>query len=372
MATPTSAGTSSVVLAVSDGLNSANVTFTWTINNTATLALDPPPAATPSVSGAAATFGASATGVGVQYRWDFGVDTVDSDTSLAQAPSYLYPDTGSYSVQLVAHATTNFNCTDTAYRQVQLYPALVTDFTYSTPPCNDTATFADATSLNNGPVVSWHWDFGDGASSGDSVVTHAYATGGNYQVRLISASQRGCADTVIKTIGVPLIPLARFAAYTDSCHPEVTFINQSTRAARFTWDLGDGTFSYEASFSHIYRDERSYHITLTAESESNCVDTVSHDIDYAQWEYLGHYLPNSFTPNGDGRNDVFVISGANSCEIAELIIFNRWGKAVFRTTDLSGYWDGTGLDGSPVEPGVYVYRLKGKDYDRMGTVTLIR
>jgi gliding motility-associated-like protein len=307
-----------------------------------------------------------------QYRWDFGIDSLDADTSLAQAPSYLYPDTGEYTVQLVAHAATNFNCTDTATRQVRLYPALVTDFAYSTPPCGDTAMFTDATSQNNGAVVSWLWDFGDGTTAGDSVVTHAYSVGGNYVVRLISSSQRGCVDTAVKTIGIPLIPLARFTALTDSCHPEVALVNQSARAARFTWDLGDGTVDHQASFTHIYREEGRYHITLTAESESNCLDTVSQELEYAQWEFLGHYLPNSFTPNGDGRNDVFVISGANSCEVAELIIFNRWGKQVFRTTDLSGYWDGTGPDGTPVEPGVYVYRLTGKTYDRMGTITLIR
>ena len=69
-------------------------------------------------------------------------------------------------------------------------------------------------------------------------------------------------------------------------------------------------------------------------------------------------MPNTFTPNGEEPNEAFYISGNDlSPEGFEMIIFDRWGQEVYRSTDLYGRWDGT-RGGQALEQGVYPYRLK--------------
>jgi YVTN family beta-propeller protein len=100
--TPTSAGSFSPTIAVSDGVNSASVTFNVTVNGTGTpLALLPPPALLPSQSGSGVTFSASAAGANVRYRWDFGDGTV-SDWSSSGLATHSYASPGIYFVTVTA------------------------------------------------------------------------------------------------------------------------------------------------------------------------------------------------------------------------------------------------------------------------------
>lgn len=87
------------------------------------------------------------------------------------------------------------------------------------------------------------------------------------------------------------------------------------------------------------------------------------------------YIPNSFTPNGDGINDNFGVTGY-SVEGYDLSIWGRWGQPIFISEEPYDQWDGLDENGKPLPEGVYVYQLKvTNDPDkkvRTGTVTLIR
>lgn len=87
------------------------------------------------------------------------------------------------------------------------------------------------------------------------------------------------------------------------------------------------------------------------------------------------YFPTGFTPNGDGRNDVFRMLNANNVQQYELRIFNRWGQIVFQTTDVRKGWDGR-FNGKPVDSGVYIWNAAIRTNNRLwqpkGTVVLIR
>jgi YVTN family beta-propeller protein len=99
---PTVAGTYSVLVAASDGLNSASATIVWSVNPAQALVLDPPPAAAPSVTGSAASFTANATGINVRYRWDFGDGSPLSDWSSTAAATHAYATPGVYYVTVIA------------------------------------------------------------------------------------------------------------------------------------------------------------------------------------------------------------------------------------------------------------------------------
>ncbi|MEY4594525.1 MAG: hypothetical protein RIQ47_935 [Bacteroidota bacterium] len=85
------------------------------------------------------------------------------------------------------------------------------------------------------------------------------------------------------------------------------------------------------------------------------------------------YIPNAFTPNGDGMNDVFGVKGEGIQDF-ELLVYDRWGEVIFESTDPVKQWDGS-YKGQPVQEGTYVYQVFTKDFgrrSRTGSVTLVR
>lgn len=88
---------------------------------------------------------------------------------------------------------------------------------------------------------------------------------------------------------------------------------------------------------------------------------------------LSIYIPNAFTPNGDGMNDAFGVKGEGIRNF-HLYIYNRWGEVIFETTNPKQQWDGS-YAGNPVEQGVYVYQVFASGFgknSKTGSVTLVR
>ena len=88
------------------------------------------------------------------------------------------------------------------------------------------------------------------------------------------------------------------------------------------------------------------------------------------------FIPNAFSPNGDGTNEEFHITAYTSANLEYLRIYDRWGELMFETNDFNQRWDGT-FRGKKLNPGVYVYYMRVKcpdeeSYERFGNVTLIR
>lgn len=150
---------------------------------------------------------------------------------------------------------------------------------------------------------------------------------------------------------------------------EVTVQNQSQNAIEYFWDFGDGTSSVFANLTHAYDDTGRYVITLIATDEAGCTDTASIAIEIGE---ASLYIPNVFTPNEDGYNDHFTVR-YNGSENADLLIVDRYGRALYQADDLSGEgWDGQDGQDRPVPEGVYFYvlRLGGDLYK--GHLTLLR
>jgi gliding motility-associated-like protein len=92
--------------------------------------------------------------------------------------------------------------------------------------------------------------------------------------------------------------------------------------------------------------------------------------------YKDVYVPNAFTPNNDGKNDVFRILAADNNKKFKLLVYNRWGQLIYETTDISKGWDGQ-FKNIPQPTDVYIYYLEiqtasNKKITKKGTVTLIR
>jgi gliding motility-associated-like protein len=136
------------------------------------------------------------------YFWDFGVAGVSTDVSTDPTPTFTYPDTGVYIAKLIVNREET--CSDTATRIVRVYPGFFPNFTYDSACVSSPFTFKDASTTKYGVINFQKWDFGDLAVLSDTSLLrnapYRYPAVGNYQVQLEVASDKGCVDTVKKSI----------------------------------------------------------------------------------------------------------------------------------------------------------------------------
>lgn len=202
---------------------------------------------------------------------------------------------------------------------------------------------------------------------------------GPYVITVTDAS--GCSSsqpvTVNSVLGVNAVisPSA-----TEGVIPmAITFANGSTGATNYVWDFGDGTViptTSGGSFSHTYTVPGTYTVTLTAwNNDPSCAASTTVIINVE--EEMQVFIPNVFTPNGDGSNDVFRIKAKGVKEISA-VIYNRWGRKVAEWTgDANSSWDGKTDGGSEAQDGVYYYVINavngnGESTPFQGFVELIR
>ena len=138
------------------------------------------------------------------YYWDFGDLTTLADTSRFAAPGYTYPDTGIYTVKVVANR--NQPCSDSTTAQVRVYPGFFPDFSSTGICMNMPVQFNDLTSATYGSVNFWRYDFGVLSISGDTSrlrsPQYTYTAVGSYTAEFIVGSSKGCRDTIYKTVTI--------------------------------------------------------------------------------------------------------------------------------------------------------------------------
>ena len=308
-----------------------------------------------------------------KYLWDFGNTGTTIDTSTKAEPYYTYPDTGLYSVMLIGYSPVDTNCNDTAIGQVYIYPLLESDFTYTAAACSTVVDFNSTSTLKSGNPNTWTWDFGNNTTGSTEDTSYTYSSFGTYTVKLIVVTDQGCSDTVSKSILLAGIPVADFSSSIDSCTSLVHFSNLSTNGVTYKWDFGDGQSSALQNPVHRYDSAGLYRVSLVVNESSPCVDSVNYPLGYSEESIGGLYLANTITPNGDGLNDKFFVSGGYSiCDEYTLYVFNRWGHLLFESHNQSDGWDGSD-HGKKLPDGVYVYMLKNNDkIVRSGTISVIR
>ncbi|MBK5284978.1 MAG: gliding motility-associated C-terminal domain-containing protein, partial [Bacteroidia bacterium] len=164
---------------------------------------------------------------------------------------------------------------------------------------------------------------------------------------------------------------ADFSFLIDTCTAQLFFRNNSVNALTNIWDFGDNASSFAIAPVHSYSRFGSYSVSLITNPGSACADTATIPLKY-DLSFVGNiFIPNAFTPNEDGTNDIFEVVGYYPCDDFTFYIYNRWGELVYKT--ISGHisWDGT-YKGKFVEGGIYVYILKEKNKERIGSIAVLR
>lgn len=138
------------------------------------------------------------------YFWDFGDVTTLGDTSRIANPSYMYPDTGVYTVKVVANR--NQPCSDSTTAKVRVFPGFNPDFSVVASCLNVPAQFTDLTTATYGTINFWRYDFGVTSVTSDTSRLQnpqfTYTAVGNYSAQFIVGSSKGCRDTIYKMINV--------------------------------------------------------------------------------------------------------------------------------------------------------------------------
>jgi len=289
---------------------------------------------------------------GFSYRWDFDLDEGQNDTSTLFEPTFVYADTGTFPVKLVVNPGST--CPDSITRLVKIYPKFHADFSDSGTQClGATLNFTDLSSATIKPITAWKWNFGDGDSTFIQNPTHTYNYGGTFNVTLISQNVKNCVDTAVKQL---VIDNFRPFAGNDT-------IILKGQSVQFDATGGmDYTWSPATNLDHVnvynpvgyFPDTGQFTYYVHVASEYGCAgdDTIKVTV----VDQTSFVVPSAFTPNGDGRNDVFRPLAVGCKSINYFRVFNRWGQEVYYSTSIESGWDGT-FNNKKADVGTYYWEI---------------
>jgi len=153
----------------------------------------------------------------------------------------------------------------------------------------------------------------------------------------------------------------------------VSFTNTSVNADSYTWVLNGNEFAVSTGVAQLFTEEGEYIVTLIARNTEGCIDSLTRTIIVFAGD-IQFLMPNTFTPNEDGKNDIFKVASFGLVEM-QGTIYNRWGEVLFNWDGVDKGWDGN-YKGRLCQDGVYFYRIIAKDifnkvHERIGSVLLL-
>ena len=308
--------------------------------------------------------------------WDFG----DGNSSGATSPSHNYTSPGTFIVKLSVN--TQFQCPSSFVDTVRVYRTPIVSITGKDSVCLSIPETFLGSITQPDSTIKWSWNFGNGNSSQLQNGVTAYLTTGNYNIQLVASNKIGCADTSYhKVHAVPAptaIPASNPITILSGGDAQLN-MNYTGAIISYNWIPSQNLTCNRCpnpratpQFTTKYTVNITDRYGCTAKGEVT-VKVVCNGQNF--------FIPNTFSPNGDGSNDVFYPRGSGLDRAKILRIFNRWGEVVFEKYDMpinaaSAGWDGT-WKGKKADAGVYIYQLEiycknGELITYNGNITLIR
>ncbi|MBK8520588.1 MAG: PKD domain-containing protein [Chitinophagaceae bacterium] len=291
----------------------------------------------------------------MQYLWNFG----DGTTSTFTNATHSYTAAGEYTVKMVA--TTDSGCVDSIYKNVKIFKYAIADFKVD-PACVNQRLALFNQTINTSPsVLTWLWEFGNGATAAVYNPVYSYPAAGTYTIKL-SVSNIHCPQTVsVKQMDITIdepLPGTRYADVVAVMNfPEQLQARQIANTVLWTPATSlDLPNSYRPTFKGLA--SQLYHVQLKTKTGCVTVDTQMVNIK----KKIEIYVPNTFTPDGNGRNDYLypVLMGFKTLKTFK--VFDRWGKLLFHTTTERPGWDGR-VKGDRQEIQTVVWMVEAVDVD---------
>lgn len=211
------------------------------------------------------------------YHWDFGVDFLTNDTSDIENPVYAYPDTGTYSVMLIANP--GFVCADTTIRDVLVYNDVSVEILLDGEQCIDINSIDFAPVGYYGSGATFYWEFENAQIANSSEVSPqdvTFNSVGDFEVS-VTVIEAVCTATATTTVQMYPRPEAYYHADTlQGCAPLGVLLEDSSFTGtphQTLWEFSDGTTLEGDRVFHAFTEEGFYDVTLTIWTETGCVDT---------------------------------------------------------------------------------------------------
>lgn len=281
----------------------------------------------------------------------------------------------------------------TQYRNQEILSRTIVDLQVTVVPCVSEINLPEAQEGCNTLEVSFEpisnstdsiteieWSFGDGRNSTEIAPHHIYNQVGEYSVNLLFTSLSGCMiDTTLENLfTVRESPNASFSWQPNvvSNINSIVNLNMDETISNWEWTIDDIYVTSELSPYYTFLDTGIHKVQLVIMNEYGCTDTSLQFIDVVPFTQM--YIPNSFSPNSDGINDVFIGQGllVNNLENYKMEIYNRWGGLVFQSFQSEIGWNGTN-NKEEMPTGIYIYRISFLDnrqniQELKGEVVLLR
>ncbi len=284
------------------------------------------------------------------YRWNTG-DTVRELTFIAQE-----------SQDCILTITYNNNCTTTDTAKL-----VVEELEQPTIHGDDEICQGESVRLTaSADTTDYNYIWENGPSGATRLVSPSETT--TYVVRGILPNDNDCFKTDTFTINVRPLPEVSFTMSPNEItmeHGYGTLYCNMTCTTDSTWhwnfhDRYDATGSIVhdvANPTHDFTHTGTYPVTLTVTNSQRCTDSTTQYVTVTV--PIHFYIPNAFTPNGDALNNIFIprFEGIE-IEKYQMLIYDRQGRLVFKSTDPNIGWDGNDMSGNECPQGVYIYYIR--------------
>lgn len=221
-------------------------------------------------------------------------------------------------------------------------------------------------------VASWSWAFpgGNPSTSSDQNPTVCYAAAGTYQTQLIVSNTTG-SDTTIQLITVTATPTLTVSPDQTIKQGDEVILSATGSAGSYLWTPSDWLSCATCPITIASPDETTIYTVTLNNNGCEVSETILITVEFESTIYI----PNVFSPNGDGINDIFFVQGRN-IESLSFLIFDRWGEKVFETNNIEEGWNGR-YRGKELNAAVFIYSVKaffkdGSRTTKTGDVTILK
>ncbi len=295
----------------------------------------------------------------VEYKWDFGDGTISNDPK----PTHNFRQEGVYNILLTVK--TESGCVDSMRltTPVSIINTPVVSIVGDSVIClNERLQHSGLLANRDTSGIKWYWKLPDGnVVNAPKPPIQQYGSAGNFQIKTI-VSKNVCADTAIQNIRVNPIPSVTLPQVLSTPVGGSVLLPAlySNTSLTYSW-TPDSSLSCNNCPQPVATPKFDTKYIVSIVDSNGCKNKGEVKV-IVLCKGVTVFLPNTFSPNSDGSNDVFYVRGQGLDRIKAIRVFNRWGEIVFEQKDFpvnNAFYGWTGLyKGFKAQPDVYVYQVE--------------
>lgn len=293
----------------------------------------------------------------MSYKWTYG-DPDDPGTTVVKDGLHYYKKLGVYSVKLIV--TSIDGCIDSLARQLtDVFPQPKAGFKSLDSAClGKDIQFTDSSKGVVRPITEWNWDFGNGVTNSIPNPLYQFKATGTYPVSLWVKTIEGCiSDTASKKISIFPYPKITAGPDISVLDDGESQIMASATGSALVYNWTPGTYLSDPKILQpiVIKPQEDIIYKLSVTGRGACTSTDEVKITSLKLPRA----PNTFTPNGDGVNDLWEIKYLEQYPGSILEVYTTRGQLVYRSVGYAGKWDGT-QNGRALPFGTYYYVIDPK------------